>query len=113
MLQQKSAAGVVLTRVRKPPTVRVSSKRRTPGWHGASQSASAELYRFRRRCSRNGNLQSGEALVANDDSRIRPARAQLTEPPDADPHIGWCGRGEQVTAPLSRWQSATCKEPQL
>jgi len=37
--------------------------------------------------------------VANDDSNLRPARAQLTEPPDADPHVGWCGRGEQVTAP--------------
>jgi hypothetical protein len=24
---------------------------------------------------------------------------QLLEPPDADPHVRWSGRGEQVTAP--------------
>src|SRR5580658_10577361 len=42
---------------------------------------------------------SGEALVANDDSTLRPARAQLTEPPYADPPVRWCGRGERVTAP--------------
>src|SRR5438445_11816391 len=28
-----------------------------------------------------------------------PLRAQLTEPPYADPPVRWCGRGEQVTAP--------------
>src|SRR5258706_8446257 len=38
-------------------------------------------------------------MVAIEASNLRPARAQLTEPPDADPHVGWCGRGEQVTAP--------------
>jgi len=43
--------------------------------------------------SRNGNLQSGEALVANDDSNLRPAGAQLTEPPDADPPVGWLWEG--------------------
>src|SRR5580692_2009271 len=42
---------------------------------------------------------SGEALVATDDSKLRPARAQLAEPPYADPPVRWCGRGEQVTAP--------------
>jgi len=26
-------------------------------------------------------------------------QAQLAEPPYADPHVRWCGRGEQVTAP--------------
>src|SRR6266851_4826951 len=30
---------------------------------------------------------------------LRPVRAQLTEPPDADPHVRWCGRGERATAP--------------
>src|SRR5260221_1572910 len=30
---------------------------------------------------------------------LRPVRAQLTEPPYADPHVRWCGRGERVTAP--------------
>jgi hypothetical protein len=44
--------------------------------------------------SRNGNLQSGEAPVANKGSNLRPARAQLTEPPYADPHVllVWQGR---------------------
>jgi len=37
--------------------------------------------------------------VANDGSNLRPARAQLAEPPYADPPVRWCGRGEQVTAP--------------
>ena|ERR1700751_3514693 len=47
----------------------------------------------------NGSLQNGEALVANDDSTLRPARAQLAEPPYADSPVQWCGRGEQVPAP--------------
>src|ERR1700751_717936 len=47
----------------------------------------------------NGSLQNGEALVANDDSTLRPARAQLAEPPYADSPVRWCGRGEQVPAP--------------
>jgi len=51
----------------------------------------------------NGNLQSGEALVANDDSNLQPARAQLTEPPYADPHVRWCGRGEWATTPPMRF----------
>src|SRR6267378_7393277 len=29
----------------------------------------------------------------------RPVRAQLTEPPYADPHLRWCGRGGRVTVP--------------
>ena len=37
--------------------------------------------------------------MANDASNLRPARAQLAEPPYADPLVRWCGRGEQVTAP--------------
>jgi hypothetical protein len=37
--------------------------------------------------------------VANDDSNLQPARAQLTEPPYADPHVRWCGRGEWATTP--------------
>ena len=31
--------------------------------------------------------------------------AAATEPPYADPHVRWCGRGEQVTAPLCRFCS--------
>src|SRR5713226_988064 len=29
----------------------------------------------------------------------RPVRAQLTEPPYADPHVRWCGRGGRATVP--------------
>ncbi|HWN76241.1 MAG TPA: hypothetical protein VNO13_10865, partial [Candidatus Udaeobacter sp.] len=28
-----------------------------------------------------------------------PQGLNLTEPPGAAPHAGWCGRGERVTAP--------------
>jgi hypothetical protein len=44
------------------------------------------------------NLSSGEATVANDDSNLRPSRAQLTEPPDAGPHVlvGWEGDGQAL-----------------
>ena len=53
--------------------------------------------------------------MANDDSNLRPARAQLAEPPYADPLVRWCGRGEQVTAPPipilgdTAWRQATRK----
>jgi len=43
---------------------------------------------------------SGETLIGGE--RIEhPAQcwAQRTEPPYADPHVRWCGRGERVTAP--------------
>src|SRR5229473_174155 len=30
---------------------------------------------------------------------LRPVRAQLTEPPYADPHVRWCGRGGRATVP--------------
>jgi len=33
-------------------------------------------------------------------SRTIPTSSYLTEPPDADPHVRWCGRG--AYAPLSR-----------
>src|ERR1700757_248584 len=29
----------------------------------------------------------------------RPFRAQLAEPPYADPHVRWCGRGGRATVP--------------
>jgi len=63
-----------------------------------------ESPRFRRRWSRNGNLQSGEALIANGDLNLPPARATCWTP-YADPAVRWCGRGE-VTAPpipILRW----------
>src|SRR5258708_15042849 len=43
---------------------------------------------------------------------LRPVRAQLTEPPYADPHVRWFGRGEPVTAPpipiFLPWHSPSC-----
>jgi len=44
------------------------------------------------------------SLVANDDSNLRPTRAQLAEPPYAD-RLYVVGRGEQVTAPPIRFSS--------
>jgi len=38
--------------------------------------------------------------------RTIPTSSHLTEPPDADPHVRWCGRG--AYAPLSRLQAASC-----
>ena len=37
--------------------------------------------------------------MANDGANLRPVKAQLTEPPYADPHVRWCGRGGEVTLP--------------
>jgi len=37
-----------------------------------------------------------DARALTQEARGKP---QLLEPPGADPHAGWCGRGEQVTAP--------------
>src|SRR6266581_9234793 len=39
----------------------------------------------------------------------RPAKAQLTEPPYADPHDVWCGRGGRATVlPMPVPNSAQC-----
>ena len=45
-----------------------------------------------------GNLRAAKPLRR---TRLEPParRAQVTEPPYADPHVRWCGRGEQATAP--------------
>ena len=37
-----------------------------------------------------------DARALTQEARGKP---QLLEPPGADPQAGWCGRGEQVTAP--------------
>jgi len=42
------------------------------------------------------------AVMKTDARALTPearGKPQLLEPPGADPHAGWCGRGEQVTAP--------------
>jgi hypothetical protein len=42
----------------------------------------------------------------------RPFRAQLAEPPYADPHVRWCGRGGRATVPpmpiFSCWSFLSC-----
>jgi hypothetical protein len=37
-----------------------------------------------------------DARALTQEARGKP---QLLEPPGADPHAGWCGRGERETAP--------------
>src|SRR6266404_4890221 len=37
--------------------------------------------------------------LARPPSSGRYGAAQPAEPPDADPHVRWCGRGARVTAP--------------
>ena len=37
--------------------------------------------------------------MAKDESNLEPARAQLTEPPYADPLVRWCGRGGRAIVP--------------
>jgi hypothetical protein len=37
-----------------------------------------------------------DARALTQEARGKP---QLLEPPGADPHAGWCGRGERATAP--------------
>src|ERR1700688_3213030 len=38
----------------------------------------------------------------------RPVRAQLTEPPYADPHVRWCGRGGRATVPPMPMHQKKC-----
>jgi hypothetical protein len=40
-------------------------------------------------------------------------RTQLAEPPDADPHVRWCGRGEWATTPpmpIAGAQNCLCRD---
>jgi hypothetical protein len=47
------------------------------------------------------DLQEGRAPLGTSRTRGRPAwcitPGSLDEPPDADPHVRWCGRGEPET----------------
>src|ERR1700722_3368635 len=47
---------------------------------------------------------SGEASIGEKRCEPPAALAQVTEPPYADPHVRWCGRGEEEprSFPLSR-----------
>src|SRR6185436_12916534 len=42
---------------------------------------------------------SGEASIGEKRANLQPLRAQSAEPPDADPHVRWCGRGGAVRPP--------------
>src|ERR1019366_8049579 len=45
------------------------------------------------------NLGAAKPPSAKGETNLRPSRAQVTEPPDADPHVRWCGRGGAVRLP--------------
>ena len=45
------------------------------------------------------NLGTAKPPSAKGETKLRPARAQVTEPPEADPHVLWCGRGGVVRLP--------------
>jgi len=36
---------------------------------------------------------------------IVPTSSYLTEPPDADPHVRWCGRGAETPSPFPNFNS--------
>src|SRR5437667_856926 len=45
------------------------------------------------------NLGAAKPPSAKGDTNLRPLPAQVTEPPYADPHVRWCGRGGAARLP--------------
>src|ERR1700683_3761959 len=45
------------------------------------------------------NLGAAKPPSAKSDTNLRPLQAQVAEPPDADPHVRWCGRGGAARLP--------------
>ena len=45
------------------------------------------------------NLGAAKPPLARGETKLRPSQAQVTEPPYADPHVRWCGRGGAVRLP--------------
>src|SRR5436309_13760978 len=45
------------------------------------------------------NLGAAKPPSAKSETNLRPSPAQVTEPPYADPHVRWCGRGGAVRLP--------------
>ena len=45
------------------------------------------------------NLGAAKPPSAKGETNLRPSLAQVAEPPDADPHVRWCGRGGAVRLP--------------
>ena len=67
-----------------------------------------------------GEACNGTRRAANPPSAVRSlslrplccaAGDSLIEPPDADPLVRWCGRGEQVTAPPIPMFSISVRNP--
>ena len=79
------------------PNVIVGSSARLSCRPCASQSAAAELTRADR-VKPERNLGAAK-LLTEKQMNPRPSPAQVTEPPYADPHVRWCGRGGAVRLP--------------
>src|SRR5512145_1541527 len=45
------------------------------------------------------NLGAAKPPLAKSEANLRPSPAQVTEPPYADPHVRWCGRGGAARLP--------------
>src|SRR5438093_10436532 len=45
------------------------------------------------------NLGAAKPPSAKSETNLRPSPAQVTEPPYADPHVRWCGRGGAARLP--------------
>src|SRR5271166_6608676 len=45
------------------------------------------------------NLGAAKPPSAKSETNLRPSSAQVTEPPYADPHVRWCGRGGAARLP--------------
>jgi hypothetical protein len=45
------------------------------------------------------NLGAAKPPSAKSETNFRPSLAQVAEPPYADPHVRWCGRGGAVRLP--------------
>src|SRR6266576_5373934 len=45
------------------------------------------------------NLEAAKPPSAKGETNLRPSPAQVTEPPYADPHVRWCGRGRAARLP--------------
>src|SRR6266513_6233040 len=45
------------------------------------------------------NLEAAKPPSAKGETNLRPSPAQVTEPPYADPHVRWCGRGGAARLP--------------
>ena len=54
---------------------------------------------YRQQSRHEHRVSVGLLRFARTSAAVRPSLAQSYEPPDADPHVRWCGRGGEVTLP--------------